>query len=1202
MRNKQRLAVGFGVILGLLGALQDSTAMSQSVYRSTLIPAGQIKYDVSLEVQTPHIPWAKPLVGPPIKALFIGPTYAQRETAEVAQRLSLDYDTLFTGTNNTWGQPYLVEGHTLIEQVQNELRQKLQKPHDCILIGNFEWSLLPDDVVETIGRSISNGTGLIYVMYGQTFPPALLKLFKAESTPPDFDAVVPIRALRELRDPDGRPALQSLPEIRHFTFGKGRLTLIRYPGYPPDGLQYLTPDPNDALAYDYCQALLIKNILYTANHPAPLMVRSVTVPEQIDLNTVEGTPIQVTLSESAENISAHWTIRDIRGDVVAQGSEPVRQLKLPKAPEGLHFVDVTLREGDKILDWGSAAFHVISPISVGQIEFLNDILPVGGALNGQVMITGTSSAQVLPEGASLRLKLFDNFGRLYSQATLPNKEFVTKLGTFAQSSYLWFSLPVADSLTTINQARAELWQNGRLISVRQREFYVPRHPDDDFVVGVWGVSERLRRWSHIAGLLMDREHQIGVDAELVGHFYLDPAEKLLDVAGITRGNLSVYPYVERISYFERDLVRNPCLTDPAYLARRMAEHQNWAQSLRKYGCIAFNLGDEINLSAQGVDVCFSPSCQEDYRQWLQKAYGSIEKLNESWASQYTSWDQIHPITRADAAKTGNMAPWLDHRLHMTDVMMNYLDRVAGVYASQIPGARSGPEGIWGTDPYYAVDWGQLAARLQVVIPYMNETLAFTSAGSLSRPGSLSGTWMGAYPHRSIYEGMARYDPWYALLHGLNSAWFYASYDGTTTLHPYAGIAPDLRLNQSAEWFFEETQKIKNGVGKLLLNSQRQRDGIAILYSSPSAYLQPTTASDLILALRDAGYQCDIITIPQLIEGQLSRFRVLVLPTAIAMSKAEVHAVRSFVESGGVVIADVLPATHTEHGKKLDQSALADLFELPRDAGGTSQATGSRAQIDPTLGVDVTEGKSAASKPAETAVGAGQATTIRRVGAGRAVLLNLSLTVYDVDRQHSRHPEVAGYFHNLLESLSIPPALKLESTDGPLPIQGLELIRHAFAGGELLAVFREDLAVGENQPRHIAIHLPRAAFVVDLQTSKKLGQVDVLSVTSTIGAPRLFALLDREPGELTVSATSPRRGEELALDIHVRNLSSGACHVELLRPDGSVAAAYTRNILLKDGAAVFRQKPALNDPAGQWTARVTDVLTGRRIDTAFKVVE
>ena len=66
-----------------------------------ILPNGELRYiypprhnEVGLDYVTPHIPWGRPLVGGPVKALVIANRYDHRQTVELAQRLSLDYETV----------------------------------------------------------------------------------------------------------------------------------------------------------------------------------------------------------------------------------------------------------------------------------------------------------------------------------------------------------------------------------------------------------------------------------------------------------------------------------------------------------------------------------------------------------------------------------------------------------------------------------------------------------------------------------------------------------------------------------------------------------------------------------------------------------------------------------------------------------------------------------------------------------------------------------------------------------------------------------------------------------------------------------------------------------------------------------------------------------------------------------------------------
>jgi hypothetical protein len=52
-------------------------------------------YDtMTAEIATPHVTWAKPLPGGPVRTLVVCPRWYQRETIELAQRLDLDCQTV----------------------------------------------------------------------------------------------------------------------------------------------------------------------------------------------------------------------------------------------------------------------------------------------------------------------------------------------------------------------------------------------------------------------------------------------------------------------------------------------------------------------------------------------------------------------------------------------------------------------------------------------------------------------------------------------------------------------------------------------------------------------------------------------------------------------------------------------------------------------------------------------------------------------------------------------------------------------------------------------------------------------------------------------------------------------------------------------------------------------------------------------------
>ncbi len=135
-----------------------------------------------------------------------------------------------------------------------------------------------------------------------------------------------------------------------------------------------------------------------------------------------------------------------------------------------------------------------------------------------------------------------------------------------------------------------------------------------------------------------------------------------------------YPEIRRV---QENLVRdetgdrhNHCYTSPIYrekvkamdtaLAKRFASHP---------GVILWHLSNEYG------GVCYCPLCQEAFREWLKKKYGSLDKLNHAWwtdfwSHTYTSWEQIHPPLPNGEHSTHGLA--LDWKRFTTDQVIDFM--------------------------------------------------------------------------------------------------------------------------------------------------------------------------------------------------------------------------------------------------------------------------------------------------------------------------------------------------------------------------------------------------------------------------------------------------------------------------------------------------------------------------------------------------
>ena len=130
----------------LLMALAVSLAVLPSLAFKP-IPYEKEFYEVSGAIETPHVAWAKPLAGGPVRALVLAPWGCHRHTVELGQRLDWDLTVATTAQRqHAWYEhdlpSYAWVSGLFQEEVEPDLRAKLQANYDVIVLGT-DWKALP---------------------------------------------------------------------------------------------------------------------------------------------------------------------------------------------------------------------------------------------------------------------------------------------------------------------------------------------------------------------------------------------------------------------------------------------------------------------------------------------------------------------------------------------------------------------------------------------------------------------------------------------------------------------------------------------------------------------------------------------------------------------------------------------------------------------------------------------------------------------------------------------------------------------------------------------------------------------------------------------------------------------------------------------------------------------------------------------------
>jgi hypothetical protein len=568
-------------------------------------------------------------------------------------------------------------------------------------------------------------------------------------------------------------------------------------------------------------------------------------------------------------------------------------------------------------------------------------------------------------------------------------------------------------------------------------------------------------------------------------------------------------------------------------------------------------------------VCFCPYTLSAFRDWLRQRYPRLETLNQAWLRSFRTWEEVTPETLEQARQRGQFGAWLDHTLFME---ASYADRLAFVRAAiqeMDPTALVGEDGFGRLDAYDGADWWRLLGICGFCNLYTYQDppqMEITRSLAPHFPNvQLRTLYYGSYDGQFGNPRFLRLIPWYALLHGYNGLFWWVANGKTTypgTTNALAG--PDFRPTASFMASKAGVDEIRNGLIQLIAPAQRQHDGIAILYDHDA--VRAATAlghpSELVRSLQafqdlteDLGLQYKYVAGPQVRDGILRQnsYRVLILAQARACAPAVAAEVRQFVETGGALITDTVPATHDARLQPAAAgSLLAGLFGAP---GETTQAR-----------------------------------------KGKALLLNQPLGDYSHRRREAEGrrcrdtvaPLLRGDNSQLFATLSPAPV-------GEAAAPEIELITFARGEARIVAVLNH----GPTEvSRTLTVSQPWHVYAV--RSRSHLGRRQTWDLTVPAGDALLYALLPYEVAgvEITATAQSATRGAAWPFAVRIQPASGAptSCHsfiVEVLGPDRQPQPARGSVLSCRDAApAAGTILFALNDAPGAWTVRVTDAVSGR----------
>jgi len=1179
------------------------------------IPYEPEYYEVSDAVVTPHVAWAKPNARGPVRMLVIAPWSCHRHTVELEQRLEATVTVAFTAVRSNLGYGRTIPSYAWVkglftEEIAAALREKLQADYDVIVVGT-DWKSLPLWAVGTILEKVESGTGLV-IGYRQSaeYLDRLMAIGTADDSRPLLSGL----------DTDGVANLAGFdaqtPLFRASSLGQGRVLQLQY-AISGTANEYITPPeatPATRQDYEVYQSIAIRSILWAARREPPVRVLELSP----RIWPAAQPPAALTLTLAANEtlwrgrIEIDWC--DAAGRSLATTRVPTRinagesriAVPAPELPAGTVFANLRVLRDQSVAGWGCLRVQPSADPGITAIAMAKELFAATEPVRFQVKLSGPLAA------GTWRFAVSDALGRTLLTSTAPHP---------ANAAVLEQALTLPAPLCVWHEVSASLYVGDRAtpVLVQRQEFCREwRRPADEFTLLTWyGPS----REGYMDTLINRALAAAGVNTVYPSHVWGKDVDRRCIES--VRAGMTILPYVCSVSP-ARDAVtadphaRQPAVTDPEYRRAMREQVADCARQFRRLCPAGYSLGDE-NYFSHGPEFCTAPTSVTYYREWLKRRYGDVGALNQAWGTTLASFEAAEPVLLVDARKAGNPAPWIDFRLCMEDAWTGIFSELSRAIREIDPPAQVGHEGSGSLDSIGAFDWWGMLRDLQMFVPYPGAPVQGNLVRSLRQPGTMSSYWYGAYTFScgGRRPTTQEYFPWYCLFQTFNSAWYFNSIGNAGMAHE-VGFAADLRPLPHFRTTADACREIRSGFDKLLLNSDRQADSIA-LYYSPVAIHENTfrgrpvahagTLDSWCKLLNDLALQYDFVAGAQVRDGLLDqgRYRLLILPLAQAMPAAEAEAIGRFVAKGGAVLADLPPAIADEHGHAYTTQPLAELFGAQPRPEQLQIVTCATDKTPVALAVpsgdrvafsgDLRTGN--AAKGALAAWGSAGDTPLLLKAEGKpGLLLNLVLDGYARVRREAAGAAWRQLAGQVLAALGTRPALALTGPDGAA-LGDVQVFRFRRDDATFVGIMPEDFNAAAVRERPAQLRLDQAAHVYDLWRRCYLGHTQTIPVTLRTCRAEVYGLLPHVVGRLELAAAVALQGPARTLTCTgrldtIEGKPVGRQHAVLLDfrdPAGAVQAAYRTRVLTADGRVEVSLPLAASDPAGVWSVEAVDIVSG-----------
>jgi len=1155
---------------------------------------------LDLKFVTPHLPLLKKHAKGEFKAFFLVPADSTLgHVREIVQRADI-VPAYCAVTKLATPADGLHAGDLA------EFREKLNAaaPQVLVTLGvNWHAGLKAQLIGELLGR-VREGMGTVVAV----------RDLKGE---PELAAA--LAAGKELDAPPLPAVGVSVPTIRRFAVGKGRVALVVCPWRSSGdaGEAALGDWATLRLArettqieelrwrgFEYSYAFLADAARWAAGQETAVAVTDAALKGDAVLVSLHNAGDKVMTRVYVTVRSRRWEART-HGEVQAELSpgESRHLVTLGKAPDGGPLaLEVHVRGGDsRTLAFGSvgaSAFEAIRMRVLPQPPFQSAAKP------GACVVELEGSVP----GGNLDVRVEDRFGHLVDRST-----HVVRLQ--GGKAHVAFLLQGFKPLCVYHEIVARFYSVDapeRLTAEATADvFLLPPRPSyaDGFALGVWGAAQRtalmlqaMLRTTHDLGLTLhshagdDRVLYAtgGSKAARVAHSVTDRYARKDEKPRLDGGKLILYP---------------PLLPSPEAVQAAKEEWQKRVRLEYDTGARFVGIDDERQL-ADGFDC--HPQTLGGFREWLRKRYADIAELNRTWGTQFAGFAQVVPKRRRDLGASLNLAPWLEFRMFIGDVLGDYYVKAPADWAAEIaPDLSVGEWGIAEPSAAWPVDWSRYAQCYKHTARCGGPQGVLEDLFRSFAPGTRHGLRMreGMQPA----DPARRIAPWLSLAAGGSFAWF-GEMCGDGSLHD-----PVLTSDQRPTAGYAALAKdvfpgLTGGVDRLIFASKFSPDPIAIAYSYPSWLADPDSlAREAKVIVEELGFQHLYVTVDDVAAGRLEKdgFKLLVIQQASCLSKEQVEGVRRFAEAGGIVLCIGRAGWRDLHGAPHAEGCLLDALTGVDTAKAAPLGRTMRTPAgEPLLTLAVAHGGIAVAKDATVLANVAPddktllpVWTVRDLGKGKVYWLNASVALGGPEAVRKSQWDI---FDHVIAMASLTPRCRLFA--GGQPLFDAETWYYETPSGRTLLVAHY-LARKVESP--VTDRFQRKGIVYEVISKRAVGDSESIQDTFPEGTMRVYAILDYRCLGMTAKLEDNKvnPGDVLRVRCTIKISSKDPAKTAdlhpirlwVLGPSGELPG-YRTVVLAQDGEATAEFRLALDEAPGSHSIHALDVISGQEARATFTVLK